>query len=585
MNEKNFLSNLLTENTLSTLLEDTTKERFLEEEKRFEILQQIEGEEEEEEEEIRLRTEKRKQRVLLHQQNFNLPKTDQKGTHFKDKLRKEENSFTENNNNTNNNNNSNNKKNEKKENEKESKKLSNEGFLQLLGKITEYKLPENYQTKEKEERTTKKSKEQLEMDKMCVFEINLALELTEELLIKEEKIEKGLQNMATLYKNKKKNQKMASDYIMQASVSSNQIKLFKKQLLRNLVWIKFGSEAIDSKYAIAIDSVNETKDSYISFNENDLINVFERKKGRLKKNDWIGQINGKTGKFNPRHVHLIKSKIIDEIFDKQNKKIKSPVPKIPKKINWKYLNILEIDCEEVARQITIREFEVYEKLNFTEFLQQSWNKKKLFTRAPNIRYMISRFNELSFWCCTMILGAEKLVQRAMAVEYFIQFALHLRKFNNFNCLMAVVSALKSNPLQRLKHTFGDISLESEEHLKDLDELLNSENAFKNYRRALLEAYMEGKSAIPFIGIHLTDLTFLDDTSDTFEKNGDYSRKKMETMSKAIMSILKYQTRNYNFVPILELQKYFKDYPALESEALYELSLKREPRGVEYKNLI
>ncbi|KAJ3449707.1 guanine nucleotide exchange factor [Anaeramoeba flamelloides] len=440
---------------------------------------------------------------------------------------------------------------------------------------------QDLQENQTQENKTAKKKVKTEEDhkKDCVQEIMIALKVMEPLLIKEEEYEKKLQNITTLYKNRRKTLMLTQDYLLKSETSANMIRLYIYQLYRNLITVKIGAQDIDGKYAVTLKDFLVEKPDYLNFEKWQIIKI-----NSLKKKIGRGEIKGQKGEFNKKNVYVVNNEIVDEQYDKQNKKVKIPIPKIPKKISWKYFSIFEIDAAEVARQITIREYEVYQQIRPTELLKQSWNKKALWGRAPNARYMIERFNQFSFWCCTMILITQKLVQRVYAVEYFITLGEHLQKLNNFNCLMGVVSALRSNPLQRLKHTFDDISVSAEESLKDLDELLNSENSFKNYRQALNIAYMEGKTAIPFLGIHLTDLTFLDDTSDDVKKNGEPNLEKMETMSKAIMNILKYQTRSYKLKKVPQLQDYFKNYPAKEGDSLYDLSLQREPRGCEYEEL-
>ncbi|KAJ6240578.1 guanine nucleotide exchange factor [Anaeramoeba flamelloides] len=449
----------------------------------------------------------------------------------------------------------------------------------------------NQENQENQETQTKKetqiNKKYLIGEKLkqsSVQEIKVSLKILEPLLIKEEKLEKGFQSMKSLYKNKRKTRMLAIDHLSQSVRSANMIRLFIYQLYRNLVTLEFGYNVEDEKYGVTTKDVKVKKPDYLLFEKWKIIEISQLKKSQKNRIIGRGEIKGVKGKFTSDNVYILKAEILDENYSIQNSKVKNPIPKIPKKINWKYLNIFEIDCEEVARQITIREFEVYQSIRPTELFKQSWNKRKLWEKAPMARYMIERFNQFSFWCCTMVLGAQKLEQRVSAIEYFVSLGEHLRRLNNFNCLMGVVSALRSNPLQRLKYTFEDIPITCEESLKDLDEFLNSENSFKNYRVALYEAYMEGKPVIPFLGIHLTDLTFLDDTSDDLDQNGEVNLEKMETMSKAIMNVLKYQTRPYKLKKVPQLQNYFKDYPALDGDALYDLSLQREPRGCQYQDL-
>ncbi|KAJ3424638.1 guanine nucleotide exchange factor [Anaeramoeba flamelloides] len=254
-------------------------------------------------------------------------------------------------------------------------------------------------------------------------------------------------------------------------------------------------------------------------------------------------------------------------------------------MNWKYFKIFEIDPEEVARQITLYEFQTFIQLEFTEFLNQSWNKRNLSSQSPNIRKMIDRYMKYTNWVCTQILQTEKLEQRIKSVTYFIQLAEHFKKLNNFNSFMATLTSLHSSSVLRLKHTFAQVSEENTQKLESFYELMSGIGAYKIYREALKSAFLKGQSCIPFIGIHLTDLTFLDESKRDYEQNGEISESKLETMTTVISNILKFQTRPYSLITVPQLQDYFKEFPGLNNDQLYEISLQREPINANIEDLL
>ncbi|KAJ3452133.1 guanine nucleotide exchange factor [Anaeramoeba flamelloides] len=398
-------------------------------------------------------------------------------------------------------------------------------------------------------------------------------------------------------KNKRKTQKNAIDFINQSTSfhpSISLLTLFQKQLDRNLVAIyrlrnkvqqNKNSNKPHEKYFIANRDLCPTDKQYLSFKKGDVIRLIVLNTKKKWPGNEYGEINGVIGKFDLKNTFEPEKYISDSLYIKKMQKKKTQVPKLPKKINWKYFNIFDLDAEETAKQITISEFEAFCDLEFTEFLQQSWNKSHLWVRSQNLRKMIKRFNSFSFWISTMILQGEKLSQRKHAISYFISVANHLRELNNFNSLMGVMSALQSTSVGRLKHTLNSLPKSDLQKIQGFADLMSSQKAFHTYRTALQKAFDYGKPAIPFLGIHLTDLTFLDETKKTFILDNQYSQEKLETMIKAIRNILKFQTRPYFLSPVPQLQKYFMNYPTLLEEQLYQLSLKREPRGVKLNELI
>jgi son of sevenless-like protein len=56
--------------------------------------------------------------------------------------------------------------------------------------------------------------------------------------------------------------------------------------------------------------------------------------------------------------------------------------------------VLAFHSEEIARQLTLIEFELFQKIKPWEFLGLQWNKKDKDLKAPNILAMIQRFNQV-----------------------------------------------------------------------------------------------------------------------------------------------------------------------------------------------
>ncbi|KAJ6251766.1 guanine nucleotide exchange factor [Anaeramoeba flamelloides] len=408
--------------------------------------------------------------------------------------------------------------------------------------------------------------------------IHFSIDLVNKTLEKEEKTQKGLQNMAKLYKNKKKNLEQAIDFIAQTKITSNSLQLFKQQLYKNLIFLHFACHQENISYHVALKDSKSKNPNKLSFKKGDLIVARMVSKGKYETPKIEGRLKDQIGSFNIKLTSHLKKFISDKNYLKEQKKVRKPCPKIPKKINWKYLNLFDFDPQEIARQITLREFEIYSTLQYTEFLNQHWNKSEAFSLSKNIRKMIDKFNEFNYWCCTMMLQGEKIAQRVKAIKYFANMAMHFKKLNNFNSLMGVLSAFHSTSMIRLKHSFSSLSNPIKNKIKELDSMMSMQGAYKKYRHALNKAYRNGEPAIPFIGIHLTDLTFLDESNKNLDKDGKYSEKKFNGLIKVLISVLIFQTRPYTLKPIPQLRKYFENYPGLGDDKLYDLSLLREPRG-------
>lgn len=61
------------------------------------------------------------------------------------------------------------------------------------------------------------------------------------------------------------------------------------------------------------------------------------------------------------------------------------------------LDITEWSSVEIARQLTLIEFDIFEKIQPRECLKQAWNKENRQEKAPNIYAMIERTNRVVNW--------------------------------------------------------------------------------------------------------------------------------------------------------------------------------------------
>jgi RasGEF domain/RasGEF N-terminal motif len=100
-----------------------------------------------------------------------------------------------------------------------------------------------------------------------------------------------------------------------------------------------------------------------------------------------------------------------------------PPPLLPKKMT----NIVDVHPVEVARQITMHEYELFRRVGISELLNNRWSSEDRQSRAPNVCAIISRFNHMSDWIVSLILELHKLHKRVHTLEYTIRLLQELRK--------------------------------------------------------------------------------------------------------------------------------------------------------------
>lgn len=258
-----------------------------------------------------------------------------------------------------------------------------------------------------------------------------------------------------------------------------------------------------------------------------------------------------------------------------------PEPKVPRNVFSPSLSLMDINDEELARQLTLMEFETFRAIRPSELLNQVWNKPKQRHRAPNVVKMIRRFNEISNWVATSIVGSEKIRQRVKVMTKFLRLADILRKMNNFNTMVAVVAGINASAVHRLKWTKEEVMKGIWPQFAECERLMSNEGSYKTYRGALFQAR---PPCLPYLGVYLTDLTFIEDGNPDYV-NELINFSKRSLIYTVIAKIQQFQLLPYNFYPIHQIWEYIKRFPSMEEAELYSTSLKIEPRKADRSEIL
>ena len=258
-----------------------------------------------------------------------------------------------------------------------------------------------------------------------------------------------------------------------------------------------------------------------------------------------------------------------------------PEPIIPQNFfskRWDQWLPMELDEEEIARQLSLMDWEYFSKIKPTELLNQAWSKPKLKHRAPNVLAFIAQFNRTSTWAATEIVSAPTIRERVKVVTKLIKISEKLTAMNNYNSLMSISAALNCSSVSRLKHTFAELSPYAAKGKKDIDDLVTSDGNFKILRQRIAGIDPTTTPCIPYLGYILSDLTFTDENPDKIMGMINFNKRVM--VYRIINGILSRQTTPYNFQPVQQIVRILRRVPLKPENELYDLSLKHEPRGAQ-----
>ncbi|XP_048954438.1 ral guanine nucleotide dissociation stimulator-like 3 isoform X5 [Canis lupus baileyi] len=262
--------------------------------------------------------------------------------------------------------------------------------------------------------------------------------------------------------------------------------------------------------------------------------------------------------------------------------------------------LLDFGVDEVAEQLTLMDVELFSKVRPCECLGSVWSQRDrpgATSTAPTVRATVTQFNMVIGCVLGSVLGEQGLAapQRAQRLEKWIQIAQRCRELRNFSSLRAILSALQSNPIYRLKRSWGAVSRERLSTFRKLSQIFSDENNHLSSREMLsqeeaTESPQEEDTLlgslpsklppgpVPYLGTFLTDLVMLDTAlPDMLEGdliNFEKRRKEWEIL--AHIQQLQKRCRSYCLSPRAPVLAALRDQRQLSEEQSYRVSRVIEP---------
>ncbi|ORZ06664.1 ras guanine nucleotide exchange factor domain-containing protein [Absidia repens] len=254
----------------------------------------------------------------------------------------------------------------------------------------------------------------------------------------------------------------------------------------------------------------------------------------------------------------------------------SILPRNPKKFK-----LLDLDPTELARQLTLMDFKMYSSIRTIECLDKSWSRETPDDTVPtavNIRSSIEYCNQITSWVSDAILSQNDIKKRSNLIKFWAQVAEKCLDLNNFNTCMAILSAFDNSSVGRLKRTWEMVGARTNQILSHIRKIMGANRNFSEYRQLI---HSVNPPCIPFLGIYLQDLTFIEDGNSNIIKNSKdlINFAKREKTAEVIREIQQYQTLFYKLKTVDEIQSFIKSnlQSTRDEDQLYKESLKLEPR--------
>ncbi|XP_052599563.1 ras-specific guanine nucleotide-releasing factor 2 isoform X6 [Peromyscus californicus insignis] len=244
-----------------------------------------------------------------------------------------------------------------------------------------------------------------------------------------------------------------------------------------------------------------------------------------------------------------------------------------------------LSAMELAEQITLLDHVVFRSIPYEEFLGQGWMKLDKNERTPYIMKTSQHFNEMSNLVASQIMNYADISSRANAIEKWVAVADICRCLHNYNGVLEITAALNRSAIYRLKKTWAKVSKQTKALMDKLQKTVSSEGRFKNLRETLKKNKNHSSwpcscnpPAVPYLGMYLTDLAFIEEGTPNFTEEGLVNFSKMRMISHIIREIRQFQQTAYRIDQQPKVIQYLLDKALIiDEDTLYELSLKIEPR--------
>uniref|UniRef100_A0A3P9IFB2 Ral guanine nucleotide dissociation stimulator-like 3a n=1 Tax=Oryzias latipes TaxID=8090 RepID=A0A3P9IFB2_ORYLA len=295
-------------------------------------------------------------------------------------------------------------------------------------------------------------------------------------------------------------------------------------------------------------------------------------------------------------------------------------------------DFMDFSVRVVAEQLTRLDAELFVRVVPFHCLGCVWSqrdKKQNRQQAPSVRATISQFNAVTNRVITSLLCPSSPspstsspisspcptstflyppsapssphcphsspAHRARIIERWITVAQECRQLKNFSSLRAILSALQSNAVYRLRKTWAAVSRESMSVFEHLCETFPDENCVLTSREVLEDgSHPDGirpprvcpesrhtsfsGGVVPYLGTYLTVLTMLDTAlPDTLEGgliNFEKRRREFEILSQ--IRQLQAFCSQYSLAVNLQVSAWLQAPLLLTDQKSYELSRKLEP---------
>ncbi|XP_076990989.1 ral guanine nucleotide dissociation stimulator-like [Tamandua tetradactyla] len=264
--------------------------------------------------------------------------------------------------------------------------------------------------------------------------------------------------------------------------------------------------------------------------------------------------------------------------------------------------VLAFHPRQMAEQLTRMEVELFRKVQAFHCLHAIWSQRAKLGEehlASTIQATISQFQRVSSSVITTCLGNQRMraSDRARVVEHWIQVAKECQELKNFSSLNAILSALQSNTIERMKQTWEEVSRGSSCLLEEMRQTLNWDLPIQEGTSVDLTGEMKPKrvqkrplcewATVPHLWMLLSerirDTPAHQDTQEGRLINYEIALKDYQLILK--IQLFQLGWTSIRLRPLEQFGAWFGTVEQLTESERYHLSCEREPPSLSASNTL
>ena len=275
-------------------------------------------------------------------------------------------------------------------------------------------------------------------------------------------------------------------------------------------------------------------------------------------------------------IHIPEPKKKNKLFEKNKTKLGENAKKSGKKGNEKkvrYFYVFNFKKEEIAQYLTCESYQLLSDIPECELYNKNFARKNKELLSPHIKKIFDRYEKLTYFIIEDICSYDQASERADIIEKWIRVANVCLEFKNFSDLIMLNTLFCHYLLKKkLKKTWAKLSKKSLSYLEKINKICSGQQCYKRIRN---EIFKTKGTYVPYIGILLKQLTYIEEKNYLLDNN-NINIKKLIELNRTIGKFFEFKKFKYNFDKLKNLEVLSNANPR-NSDEIEEIITQLEPK--------